>query len=71
MVQIITFKPLWDDTGPPPHGYVCLIHIPHRDCLDNPCAVCNRVTRTRKGMMSHLRIVHGTKLQKELFPYDP
>lgn len=33
------------------------------------CRECGRVTRTYSGMKSHLRIVHGIKIQGE-FPFE-
>ena len=47
--------PLYPPSGSPVQGYVC-----------NCCREGNRtVTRTKRGMWSHLRIVHGIKKQEE------
>jgi len=53
--DIEVMKPLYPPEGAPVRGYVCC-----------PCKV---VTKTKRGMWAHLRIVHGIKRQMGLtFP---
>lgn len=50
-LEIEVMLPLYPPTGAPVRGYVC-------------CS-CRDVTKTKRGMWTHLRIVHGIKKQAQ------
>ena len=47
--------PLHPPSGGPARGYVC-----------NADGICKDVTRTKRGMWTHLRVVHGIVKQAKL-----
>lgn len=57
-LDIEVMKPLYPPEGAPVCGYVC--------CDRSNGIVCRSLTRTKRGMWAHLRIVHGIKRQGEL-----
>lgn len=61
------FRPLFDRNDPyTARGWVCQ----HRPTPDRTgvAPLCNRVVRTRRGMVLHLLFAHNIKLQGELWP---
>ena len=50
------YKPLYPAEGAPCSGYQC-----------NAVPECRRVVRTYRGMILHLILAHGVRLQGELF----
>ena len=61
MNEIEVMKPLYPPEGASVRGYFCTQCKEGRSCL--------AVTKTKKGMWAHLRVVHGVKKQPSLmFP---
>lgn len=53
------------ERGGPPHAFQCIMPIDTSDAIPTVHS-CNRVTRTERGMLAHLWLVHGIKRQMEL-----
>jgi hypothetical protein len=58
-VRAPVYKPLYPAEGAPVSGYQC-----------NAKPDCRRVTRTLRGMVLHLILGHGIRIQAELFPAE-
>lgn len=59
--DIEVMEPLYPSEGGSVCGYVC--------CDRSNGRICKRVTRTKRGMWTHLRITHQVKPQSEL-PFE-
>ena len=57
--KMAVYKPLYPQEGAPCSGYQC-----------NAVPECRRVVRTYRGMILHLILAHGVRLQAELFPAE-
>jgi hypothetical protein len=58
-IQIEVMLPLYPPAGSPVCGYVCTQ-------TSAEGRKCKMVTRTKKGMWAHLRVVHGIRKQAKL-----
>lgn len=54
-VSTCVYKPLYPPEGGPLRGFVCM------ECPQEKAAV----TRTKRGMLIHLAVVHGVRIQAE------
>lgn len=62
------FVQLFDTlNGGPASAYQCWAFV-HNECIEPADEIhCGKVTRTKAGMVMHLRRVHGIELQQEMF----
>src|SRR6266568_4417006 len=62
------YEPLYSATAGGPFGYRC--KLPQRGAKPNTAealVLCNRTTRTYKGIVMHCLRVHGLRAQMEMF----
>jgi hypothetical protein len=58
-MEIEVMKPLYPPEGAPVSAYICTQNKAEGK-------KCRAVTRTKKGMWAHLRVVHGIRKQAKL-----